>query len=75
MQIEKGSGSAPFYSCPVEANDYVDKKFIHNYREKSANLKKKTLFSKIHCFKTKLKFTFHTIYYYRSQKSITCIFI
>lgn len=41
MQIEKGSGSAPFYSCPLEANDYVHKKFIHNYREKSANLKKK----------------------------------
>lgn len=40
-KLKREADPLPFYSCPVEANDYVDKKFIHNYREKSANLKKK----------------------------------
>lgn len=58
MQIEKGSGSAPFYSCPVEANDYVDKKFIHNYREKSANLKKKNFIQQDTLFQNKIEIHF-----------------
>lgn len=37
----KKSGSASFYSHPVEANSYVDSKFIHTYIENiNANLKK-----------------------------------